>query len=357
MIDRRKYPNLGPINNGNPVTMDREALLGIYGRPISVPGIEGGTIALMDVMGNDQAIVQSARTSYGREASTHKRGIGKPAQCEVCGITLYDDVNPHCAEGDRRLIRYLVSHRHTTPIEACEIKLHVKLPIFVERQWARHRTASWNEMSGRYITLDQGFYVPTEERMKLGQQSTSNKQGSQEADWSEETIDRLRQDFVDEQDAIEREYHANMNNGMAKELARINMPVSAFTVKVWKIDLHNLIHFLGLRLDPHAQWEIRQYAEVIARIVRDWCPLLWEAVYDYRLEAAHFSRMELSALREIVRLHRDNFWIPVRDVDNPGDDQKGGANERKWWIDLLEKYGVESKRDRADFLRKLGVIE
>lgn len=254
--------------------MNREELLTKYADPI--PVLDHGGVKLLDVMGGDYAIVQSARVSYGHEL---------------------DDANQRDA---RRLIRYMMKHHHGTPFESCEIKLWVHLPIFVERQWARHRTAHWNELSGRYSELPEEFYVPPPEQVCY--QSGENKQGRSGP--LEPTVANHHRSNMRALcgDAFAG-YHNLLEVGIAKETARLGLPVSTYTTKVWKVDLRNLLGFLLLRLDPHAQWEIRQYAEVIWTIVQDWVPLAAEAFRDYELEAITLSRQEVAALRELLSSH------------------------------------------------------
>src|SRR5262249_49962662 len=227
--------------------------------------------------------VQAARVSYGR--GTRK-------------------VNE-----DRGLIRYLMRHHHTTPFEMCELKLHCKLPIFVARQWIRHRTANVNEYSGRYSVLDREFYVPPADA--LGTQSTANRQGRAEK-LSAERAARVLQLLTDDAARCYDHYQELLNEddagqplrpgepGLARELARINLTLGYYTQWYWKIDLHNLLHFLLLRADPHAQEEIRAYALAIGDVVHRWVPLAWEAFVDYRLEAMMLSRAEREAVRRLL---------------------------------------------------------
>lgn len=237
-----------------------------------IPCLDHGFVRVVDYMGDDAAVVQAARVSYGK--GTKKRSE------------------------DRGLIRYLMRHRHTTPLEMCELKLHVKLPIFVARQWIRHRTANVNEYSARYSILDREFYLPRPE--DLATQSANNKQGRGDvlaADAAAAVLELLRRDAVRAYDSYEALLDSH---GLARELARMNLPVSYYTQWYWKIDLHNLLHFLALRIDPHAQHEIRVYAEAIAGVVRDWVPLCWEAFEDYRLGAATLSRQMLVVVRRML---------------------------------------------------------
>ena len=248
------------------------------------PVFDHGFVRVVDYMGDDAAVVQAARVSYG--AGTRS------------------------VRSDRGLIRYLMRHRHTTPFEMCELKLHVKMPIFVARQWIRHRTASVNEISGRYSILDREFYVPPAE--VVASPSASNRQGRGsvlEPDQAAAVLDLLRSDALRGfatydrllNDAGDGEPVDPTRPQLARELARINLGLSTYTQWYWKVDLHNLLHFLGLRLDPHAQLEIRRYAEVIGALVGAWVPHTWEAFTDYRLGAHLFSREELDILRALVR--------------------------------------------------------
>ena len=249
-----------------------------------VPVLDHGFVRVVDYMGDDAAIVQAARVSYGKGTKS--------------------------VSDDRGLVRYLVRHRHTTPLEMCELKLHVKLPIFVARQWIRHRTANVNEISARYSILDREFYLPEPEQVKV--QSATNRQGRGEALSAEQAarvLDVLRRDAVQAFDT----YDTLLNDRgdgqpvdpelpqVARELARSNLTLGTYTQWYWKIDLHNLMHFVGLRADAHAQYEIRVYAEVIADIVAAWVPHAWEAFVDYRQHAHTFSREEMEVLRKLVQ--------------------------------------------------------
>lgn len=237
------------------------------------PVLDHGFVRVVDYMGDDAAIVQAARVSYGK-------GTKKVRQ-------------------DRGLLRYLLRHRHTTPFEMCELKLHVKLPIFVARQWIRHRTANVNEYSARYSVLDREFYLPRPEDLAL--QSKSNRQGRGQtlsAEQAAEVLHLLRRDAEQTYDT----YESLMNDhGLARELARMDLPVNFYTQWYWKVDLHNLLHFLSLRLDPHAQMEIRVYAEAIASFVADWVPLTWEAFEDYRQGGRFLSKQAIDVVRRRLR--------------------------------------------------------
>jgi len=247
------------------------------------PVLDHGFIRVVDYMGDDCAIVQAARVSYGRGTR-------------------------HTSE-DAGLLRYLMRNRHSTPFEMCEIKFHVKLPIFVARQWIRHRTANVNEYSARYSILDREFHIPRPEH--LATQSTTNRQGRGAVLEGSEAAQVLQLLTTD----AERNYdhYLEMLNehpdgspidpdrqGLARELARMNLTLNTFTQWYWKIDLHNLFHFLSLRADPHAQYEIRVYADTMLAIVRQWVPLACAAFEEYRLNAATFSATMLGVLRRML---------------------------------------------------------
>jgi len=236
------------------------------------PCLDYGFVRVIDYMGDDAAVVQAARVSYG--AGTRK------------------------VSDDRGLLRYLLSHRHTSPFEMCELKLHVKLPIFVARQWIRHRMSSVNEYSARYSVLDREFYLPRPEDLAV--QSRDNKQGRGETlppDVAANTITRMK---AASEGAYELYGGLMVDHNVARELARTTLPVNFYTEWYWKIDLHNLLHFLQLRLDRHAQYEIRVYAETIAGIVKQWCPLTWEAFEDYRLNAYSLSAPALAVVQRML---------------------------------------------------------
>lgn len=249
----------------------------------AVPLLDHGFVRVIDYMGDDNAVVQAARVSYGR-------GTRKVSQ-------------------DAGLIRYLMRHRHTTPFEMCEIKFHVKLPIFVARQWIRHRTANVNEYSARYSILDREFYIPEPEQ--LASQSTANHQGRGavlEGEEAAQVLDILRNDS-----AQVYEHYSEMLNegtdgqpldanrsGLARELARMNLSLNFYTQWYWKTNLHNLMHFLSLRADPHAQYEIRVYADAMIEMMRAWVPLTTDAFEEYRLGGVHLSRTAVSIVRRML---------------------------------------------------------
>jgi thymidylate synthase (FAD) len=277
------------FENLKPVTV--ETLDEILGKPFNV--LDDGFVRVVDYMGSDQSIVQAARVSYGA-------GTKKVSQ-------------------DRGLIRYLMRHYHSTPFEMCEIKLHVRVPMDAWRQWIRHRTANINEYSTRYsIAIDQASITdPAEWRL----QSTSNKQGS------EGFLDLdIGKALSAEEESLHRQlwdvYNRRIDKGVAREQARKDLPLSTYTEAYWKIDLHNLLHFLRLRMDKHAQLEIRSYAEVIGNeIVKRWVPLAWEAFEDYRMNSKSFSGPELELLALIannenekaVNKAKEFGWIKYKD--------------------------------------------
>ncbi len=248
-----------------------------------IPVLDHGFVRVVDYMGDDAAIVQAARVSYGK--GTRK------------------------VSGDRGLIRYLMRHRHTTPFEMCEIKFHVKLPVFVARQWIRHRTANVNEYSARYSILDREFYIPQPEQ--LAAQSAANRQGRGdvlEGEEAERVLALLRDDAAQcyahyeemlNEDA-EGEPRDPARQGLARELARMNLPLNIYTQWYWKIDLHNLLHFLSLRADSHAQYEIRVYAEAMLEVARRWVPIACEAFEDYAVGSAHLSRAGVEIVRRML---------------------------------------------------------
>ena len=238
------------------------ALDEVLGVPFKV--LDDGFIRVVDYMGNDAAIVQAARVSYG--AGTKK------------------------VSEDRGLIRYLLRHRHTTPFEMCEIKFHVRVPMDCWRQWIRHRTANVNEYSTRYsLAIDASQRTAPGEWRK---QSADNKQGS--AGTLDPSVgENLSQRELELQALARAVYDERLARNVAREQARKDLPLSTYTEAYWKIDLHNLLHFVALRMDPHAQQEIRAYATVLGEeVMRRWCPFTWDAFRDYRFEAHHFSRLE-----------------------------------------------------------------
>ncbi len=239
------------------------------------PVLDHGFVRLIDYMGDDAAICQAARVSYGKGTKS--------------------------VQNDEGLIRYLMRHWHSTPFEMCEVKLHVKLPVFVARQWIRHRTANVNEYSARYSILDREFYIPAPEH--LAAQSVVNNQGRGEAlsgAEAERVLRYLTDDAMRSYDHYEEMISQDGQQGLARELARMNLPANIYTQWYWKVDLHNLLHFLRLRADAHAQYEIRVYADTICSIVRDWVPAAYSAFEDYRLGGATLSSKALSCVRRML---------------------------------------------------------
>ncbi len=293
-----------------PTTVD--SLNEILGEPFKV--LDDGFIRVVDYMGSDQSIVQAARVSYG--------------------------VGTKRVSQDRGLIRYLMRHHHSTPFEMCEIKFHVRVPMDAWRQWIRHRTANVNEYSTRYsIAIDQAAKtLPGEWRF----QSTSNKQGSEGF-----LDDQLGKNFSDEEAELHKKvwdiYNNRIEKGVAREQARKDLPLSTYTEAYWKIDLHNLLHFLRLRMDKHAQLEIRKYAQIIGNeIVKRWVPLAWEAFEDYRMNSKSFSGSEMKLLGlisnskndEAIELAKEIGWIKYKE------DKLIGNLERKEFEEKLESLNL-----------------
>src|ERR1700756_2028455 len=249
----------------------------------ALPVLDHGFVRVIDYMGDDAAVVQAARVSYGR-------GTRRVSE-------------------DKGLINYLMRHRHTTPFEMCEIKYHVKLPIFVARQWIRHRTANVNEYSARYSILDSEFYLPSPEH--LAAQATTNRQGrgaALEGEAAKRVLDLLRRDaeraYAGYTELFKEEASGASIDpalpSLARELARINLSLGFYTQWYWKTDLHNLMHFLALRADPHAQYEIRAYAEVMLGTLARWVPMAHAAFLEYRMNAATISATGLAVIRRMI---------------------------------------------------------
>ena len=294
---------------------------------VKFPVLDYGFVVLVDYLGSDAAVAEAARTSLAGE-----------------GTKVGTD--------DRALIRRLMRDGHTSPFEMVEMKFCAQMPIFVARQWIRHRTANINEMSGRYGELPELVYLPDHDRISW--QSPTNKQGSGGA-IPRDVAEEVRNLMSGDADAAFETYHDLLgkpsddspfdpdrqkllaeNGGVSRELARINLPLSTYTKWYWKIDLHNLLHFLGLRLHPHAQWEIRQYAVVIARMVEALCPLVWEAFEDFKLHRVELSGPEVDALRYLAARARGTELPDAKDL------------------------GLVRRKDKAIFcdkLRELGLLE
>ncbi len=266
----------------------------------ALPALDHGFVRVVDYMGDDAAVVQAARVSYGR-------GTKKVSE-------------------DRGLINYLMRHRHTTPFEMCEIKYHVKLPIFVARQWIRHRTANVNEYSGRYSILDNEFYVPRPEH--LAAQSKANRQGRESVlagKEAERVFDILKKDAE-----LVYEHYLEMLNegedgapldpersGLARELARMNLSLGFYTQWYWKTNLHNLMHFLSLRADAHAQYEIRVYADLMVDTLKRWTPICHDAFLEYRMGGASLSKTGLAAVKRMI-------------AGEKVEQKSSGLNPREW---------------------------
>ncbi len=277
----------------------------------ALPVLDHGFIRVVDYMGDDAAIVQAARVSYG----TGTRQV----------------------QDDAGLIRYLMRHRHTTPFEMCEIKYHVKLPIFAARQWIRHRTANVNEYSARYSILDKEYYIPAADQ--LAAQSQSNRQGRGDVlagAEAERVLEMLRGDaercYAHYEEMLNEDRTGTRidpdRTGLARELARMNLTLNTYTQWYWKIDLHNLLHFLSLRADPHAQAEIRAYADVMLQTVERWVPITSQAFRDYRLGGVHLSAPALAVVQRLLA-----------GEDVPAADSGLSARE---WRELMAALGRET---------------
>ncbi|HTQ11274.1 MAG TPA: FAD-dependent thymidylate synthase [Fimbriimonadaceae bacterium] len=233
--------------------------------------LDRGFVRLVDYMGGDERIVQAARVSYGAGTKTVRE--------------------------DKGLINYLMKNWHTSPFEQVQLTFHTKMPIFVARQWVRHRTARLNEISGRYSIMRDEFYVPAPEDVCV--QSANNKQGSGDSLPFEEAMDVIRQ-FEEDQKLLYMRYQGLLGKNVARELARINLPLSLYTEWYWQIDLHNLFHFIALRADGHAQKQIRVFAEALATCAKAVAPLAYEAFEEHRLNAVTFGRSECGALNDLL---------------------------------------------------------
>ena len=244
------------------VTLDKE-----------YPVFDKGVVRLVDYLGSDARIVQSARVSYGEGTKTIRE--------------------------DRGLINYLLRNDHTSPFEQVNFTFHIKMPIFVARQWIRHRTARLNEISGRYSIMPDEFYIPAGEHIAF--QSSDNKQGRMAEAVDVETQTQVRELLKQDQERAYETYKTLLDMGIAREIARIDLPLSLYTQWYWQMDLHNLFHFLKLRLDPHAQFEIRVYAETILEIIKTVCPIACEAFEQHKIGSTAFSRREMEALQSMLR--------------------------------------------------------
>ena len=278
----------------------------------AIPVLDHGFVRVIDYMGDDSSIVQSARVSYGK-------GTKKVST-------------------DEGLIRYLMRHWHSTPFEMCEIKYHVKLPIFIARQWIRHRTANVNEYSARYSILDKEFYIPAKDQ--LSAQATNNRQGRGElitGEQADEVLKILKDDAVRTYDNYEKMLNERFDgtiidekkSGLARELARMNLTLNSYTQWYWKTDLLNLMNFLFLRGDSHAQYEIRVYAEKMLETVKKWVPITHAAFLDYRVGAAHLSSKGLKIVRSMINGNKVRY-------------EDSGLSKREWneLMEVIDKKNL-----------------
>jgi thymidylate synthase (FAD) len=278
----------------------------------AIPVLDHGFIRVIDYMGDDTSIVQSARVSYGK-------GTKKVST-------------------DEGLIRYLMRHWHSTPFEMCEIKYHVKLPIFIARQWIRHRTANVNEYSARYSILDKEFYIPAKEQ--LSAQATNNRQGRGDlitGEQADEVLKILKDDAVRTYDNYEKMLNERFDgtiidekkSGLARELARMNLTLNSYTQWYWKTDLLNLMNFLFLRGDSHAQYEIRVYAEKMLETVKKWVPITHAAFLDYRVGAAHLSSKGLKIIKSMINGNKISY-------------EDSGLSKREWneLMEVIDKKNL-----------------
>lgn len=277
-----------------------------------LPVLDHGFIRVIDYMGDDSAIVQSARVSYGK--GTKKLSL------------------------DQALINYLMRHRHTTPFEMCEIKYHVKLPIFVARQWIRHRTANVNEYSARYSIMGKEFYIPSPEHLAV--QSDVNRQGRGDTLNPEESA-RVLKILTEDSQRVYEHYEEMMNtteegeildpqrSGLTRELARMNLTLNYYTEWYWKVDLHNLLHFVSLRADSHAQYEIRAYADVMLDTISKWVPYAYEAFIKYRKNAVNLSEAAMDCMRRLIKGEQVT-------------QENSGMGQREWneFVETLNMPGV-----------------
>ena len=278
----------------------------------AMPALDHGFVRVIDYMGDDSSIVQSARVSYGK-------GTKKVST-------------------DSGLIKYLMRHWHSTPFEMCEIKYHVKLPIFIARQWIRHRTANVNEYSARYSILDKEFYLPSAEN--LATQSLNNRQGRGEileGEQAKEVLDLLKNDaertYQNYETMLNQKYDGSTvdenKKGLARELARMNLTLNTYTQWYWKTDLLNLMNFLRLRADSHAQYEIRVYADIMLDTVKKWVPITYEAFMDYRVGGIEVSSKGKTIIKKLIRGEDIN-------IDN------SGLSKREW-NELMKAFGLKDK--------------
>ena len=278
----------------------------------AIPVLDHGFVRVVDYMGDDSSIVQSARVSYGK-------GTKKVST-------------------DSGLIKYLMRHRHSTPFEMCEIKYHVKLPIFIARQWIRHRTANVNEYSARYSILDKEFYMPSKDN--LAAQSASNRQGRGDlinGKQAEDILNILKEDAERTYDNYELMLNERFdgttidknNKGLARELARMNLTLNTYTQWYWKTDLLNLLNFLSLRADNHAQYEIRAYADVMIESLKKWVPVTFDAFMDYRVGGMELSAKGKSVIQKLIKGEKCDF--------------DSSSLSKREWNELMESFGFKEK--------------
>jgi thymidylate synthase (FAD) len=299
------------VTTSRPTSPAAEEILGRY-----FPVLDHGFVSLIDYMGTDDCIERAARVSYGY-------GTRKQSQT-------------------RGLLRYLRRHKHTTPSEMVELKFHCCMPIFIARQWIRHRTANVNEYSGRYSLIPMLFYTPPPEQLQT--QSRRNNQGRSGDSVADAVAAEASRRWRADRAQATATYEWLTGEGVARELARIDLPLSTYTQWYWKIDLHNLLHFLTLRVDPHAQWEIQEFGRVMAGMLARVAPLSYEAWIDYDVCGTHLSRMELDVLRALVAPH-----APTGAGAPAGLRATGGALDRA----ALLAHGLSS-READELLDKLG---
>ncbi len=282
----------------------------------AMPVLDHGFVRVIDYMGNDSAIVQAARVSYGKGTKTVRE--------------------------DQGLIDYLMRHHHTTPFEMCEIKYHVKLPIFIARQWIRHRTANVNEYSARYSIMENEFYIPAESQ--LAAQSKNNRQGRGnllEAERARQVLKLLKEESLkafDDYTQLMNEDEAGKviaaeETGLARELARMRLPLNFYTQWYWKIDLHNLLHFLRLRAHSHAQYEIRAYADVMLKTVEQWVPATYSAFCRYKMDSASFSSSAMQVIRRLIKGEKVT--------------QETSQMSKREWEEMAEALGLPDSGKKA----------
>lgn len=289
------------IETNRPVSEGAEKWLG---KKMEV--LDHGFVYLVDYMGNDQAIEQAARVSYGSGTRSLNETVG--------------------------LVRYLMRHQHTTPFEMVEFKFHAKMPIFVARQWVRHRTASINELSGRYSILDQEFYIPSPE--VIATQSSDNKQGRGQT-LNAETAEKIRSLLIADATHNYQSYESMLeNDGLAKELARMDLTLNYYTQWYWKANLHNTLRFLGLRMDMHAQYEIRVYADAMAKIVKDAVPIAYKAFEDYQLNAVRLTGLEINLLSQAIRV----LGMSLDEKTIRGISGEVGLTNKRELEEMIEKF-------------------